>query len=447
MAKPVTNIKFSIVAGLLLFCIFWTIPLAVFSSATQSTNERNSVPGNKTTQWYSRDKSNKLQIDLYFFWSWSCPHCLEARPVMQSLSKKHPWIKLHSLEITRSIQNALLYQSMATELKQDAASVPVFLFCGVMQVGLAIDDPDGKKLLKQMNACRSLLLANKAIADYQKEYRQQNDQQLNLPLVGKLDLNKYSLATVTVILAGLDAFNPCAFFVLLFLLSMLVHARSRTKILLVGGIFVFISGLMYFLFMSAWLNIFMFVGKLAWITLIAGLIALTIALINIKDYFWFKKGLSLSIPDAAKPGLFNKMHNLLDSRRMSTMIAGAAALAMFANLYEFLCTVGFPMVFTRILTMEEISVSQYYSYLVLYNVIYILPLATIVIIFAVTLGRRKLQEHEGRVMKLLSGMMMLFLGSILLFAPEMLNQMLTALILLGLAIFSTWLIVKVGKFL
>ena len=443
MDRIVSRFQFAIVTAYLVACAnILVLPDAYSNDAPKSQDSSASKDNN--IQWFNR-KPKQIQINLYFFWSLSCPHCLEARPVVQGLSKKYPWIKLHSFELTGSTQNARLYQKMASKLKQEATSVPAILFCGIMQVGFDSADPEGLQLLSQLKKCRKILVSGKPISDFQKKYQLENTPQVNIPLIGTLDLKQYSLTITTIILAAMDAFNPCAFFVLLFLLSMLVHARSRAKILLVGGIFVLISGLMYFLFMSAWLNIFMFIGQIVWITLIAGIVALIIAIINIKDYFWFKQGISLTIPTAAKSGLFQRMHGLLDSRRMTTMVGGAIILAVFANLYEFLCTVGFPMVFTRILTMEPISVSQYYAYLVLYNLIYILPLATIVIVFAITLGRRKLQEHEGRIMKLLSGLMMLFLGSILIFAPQMLNQMLTAFVLLVLAIISTWLIVKINQ--
>jgi hypothetical protein len=193
--------------------------------------------------------------------------------------------------------------------------------------------------------------------------------------------------------------------------------------------------------------VFLLVGQLRWITIAAGFIAVTISLVNIKDYFWFKRGVSLSIPDGAKPGLFQRMRGLLEKRSMTAMITGAVTLAIFANLYEFLCTAGFPMVFTRILTLEEIPVTGYYLYLLLYNLVYVIPLATIVVIFSITLGKRKLQEHEGRVMKLLSGMMMLLLGAVLLIAPHLLNRVSTAFVVLLFAVAGTFVIALVERYL
>jgi len=235
---------------------------------------------------------------------------------------------------------------------------------------------------------------------------------------------------ITVLIAAVDAFNPCAFFVLMFLLSLMLHTGQRRRMLLVGGVFVFFSGLLYFLFMTAWLNLFRVIGHLEAITIGAAVVALLIGSINIKDFFWFKRGVSLSISESAKPKLFQRMRSLLQTRSLLTLILAASGLALFANLYEFLCTAGFPLVYTRILTLSELSSLQYYSYLLLYNTVYVMPLLVIVLLFVMAMGTRKLQEGEGRLLKLLSGSMMLMLGLVLLFAPDVLQDLLMTLLLL-----------------
>ncbi|MCP5118882.1 MAG: hypothetical protein GY953_49350, partial [bacterium] len=148
---------------------------------------------------------------------------------------------------------------------------------------------------------------------------------------------------MTLILGGVDAFNPCAFFVLLFLLSLLVHAGGRARMLLIGGVFVLISGLLYFVFMAAWLNLFLVLEGVRLVTVIAGLVAVALAVVNVKDYFFFKQGVSLVIPGSAKPGLFSRMRSLLSADNLPALLGGTVALAIAANTYELLCTSGFPL--------------------------------------------------------------------------------------------------------
>ena len=127
------------------------------------------------------------------------------------------------------------------------------------------------------------------------------------------------------------------------------------------------------------------------------------------------------------------------------MILGTIMLAIVTNSYELLCTAGFPMVFTRLLTRHDLTSWGYYLYLLFYNIIYVIPLLIVVLVFAKTLGARKLSEKEGRVLKLVSGLMMLELGILLLFAPDMLSHLLTAVSLIAGAVLLTCCIVYFDK--
>ena len=235
-----------------------------------------------------------------------------------------------------------------------------------------------------------------------------------------LNVSQIGLPLFTLIIGGLDGFNPCAMWVLSFLLTLVIYAKSRTKILLIGGIFVIASGVIYFLFMTAWLNIFLFVGYVKWLRIAVGVVAVVMGVINCKDFFFFQKGVSLTIPESAKPKLYTRMRAVIHTSALPGMVLGTIVLAVTANLIELLCTAGFPAIYTNILTAQNLSVLQYYLYLALYNVIYVIPLAVIVGLFAWKMGGRKLTEKEGRLLKLAGGLLMLALGLILLIKPQLL---------------------------
>lgn len=399
------------------------------------------VPPDATT-WASRSAAGETQIHLYFFWSKRCPHCLQAEPFVQRLASDYPWLTVHSAELSEHPENVRNYLRMASALGQDASSVPAFLLCGEMRLGYDAPATTGEELRKALLDCRENARQGRLPGA-----GGQREAPLVVPLLGAIDPAQASLPLFTLAIAALDAFNPCAFFVLLFLLSLLVHGGSRARMLAIGGVFVFFSGLVYFVFMAAWLNAFLLMKELQAATRIAGMIAVTIALINIKDYFWFKQGISLSIPESAKPGLFKRMRGLVEAASWPTMLAGTAALALAANSYELLCTAGFPMVFTRVLTLHNLSNADYYLYLLLYNVVYLLPLLAIMLAFVFTFGARKLTERQGRILKLLSGSMMLGLGGALLLAPDMLNSVRGSVILLASAGAVTALVVGVDGWL
>jgi hypothetical protein len=383
--------------------------------------------------WTTPSVEGPPQVHLYFFWSMRCPHCLEAQPQVEALAASHPWVVLHSLELTQHRENAERYMAMAADLGQQARSVPGFLFCGQMRVGWD-GDVTGADLLRALEACR----ANPDLSA--KDWAGQSpDTTLHLPLIGTLEATSLSLPVLTVLIAGMDAFNPCAFFVLLFLLSLLVHQKDRRRMLLIGGVFVLFSGLMYFAFMAAWLGLFRVMGSLPWVTAAAGALAAVMGAVNVKDFFAFKAGVSLSIPESRKADIFRRGREILAAGSLPAMLAATVLLAIAANFYELLCTAGFPMVYTRVLTMQVTNPAKHLLYLALYNAIYILPLLFIVLAFVRTMGARKLSEREGRLLKLLSGLMMLGLGLLLLAAPERLNDLSVAFGLMLAAAALTWL--------
>ena len=140
--------------------------------------------------------------------------------------------------------------------------------------------------------------------------------------------------------------------------------------------------------------------------------------------------------------MIDRIRDLLRLDSIAAVIFATVILAIVANSYELLCTAGFPMVYTRILTLESLSIESYYLYLLLYNLIYILPLFIIVVLFTIKLGSRKLSEKEGMALKLLSGVMMLMLGMLLIVSPQLLNNVFVATTIILLAISLSWGIIK-----
>ncbi|MDE3117505.1 MAG: NrdH-redoxin, partial [Nitrospirota bacterium] len=174
----------------------------------------------------------------------------------------------------------------------------------------------------------------------------------------------------------------------------------------------------YFAFMAAWLNVFVLVGLSRASEVVLGGIAVMIGAINVKDFWAFRRGMTLGIPEAAKPGLYAGIRKVLSAERLPEALAAVALLACLVNVIELLCTAGFPAVYTRVLTLRQLPWWEYYGYLALYNVAYVLDDSLMVAIAVFTLSHSKLQEKTGRWLKLVSGVVMLGLGLLLVVAPH-----------------------------
>jgi hypothetical protein len=405
------------------------------------------------------------------FWSATCPHCAQANAFLGGLQKRHGWLKIVTYEVSAHPGNMDLYRRMAASIGRPAGQVPAFFYCKQLEIGFVSDETTGKRLeaalvyyrdalQKQVDkrsppppAAMPIFLVPQPGGmpgpepDLELEIPPPppEAQTVDVPWWGTVRAEEVSLPVLTVVLGGLDAFNPCAFFVLMILLGLMLRTGSRGRMLLVGGVFVLISGLVYFLFMAAWLNLFFLVGHLRAITLAAGLVAVAAAAVNVKDYFWFKKGVTLSLPDSARPRLFGRMTALVGRAGLLPVLGGTAALAFAANLYELLCTSGLPLVYTRVLTLRELPPAAYYGYLALYNAVYVAPLLLIVLGFSLTLSAHKLTEYQGRVLKLLSGMMMLALGGVLVLRPGALNTLAGAAAALAAAVAGTAAVVLADR--
>ena len=402
------------------------------------------------------------RVTLYFFSSKSCINCRHEAEFLAGLQKKVPGLAVRSFDVVSDPANARLLVEVAAVFGVETRGVPVS-FVGPFSpiMGYERDETTGRLIEERVReclarGCKDVVgplvgartphpAAAGGTAAVKAPESGPSDTIVALPLLGRTDLRTMPLLTLSVILGALDSFNPCAFFVLFSLLGILVHARSRKRMLFIGGVFVLFSGIVYFVFMAAWLNIFLYIGQMQAITTAAGVVALCVAGINIKDFFLFKRGISLTIPESKKPGLFGRMRGLLHESSVPAMLLGTVVLALAANTYELLCTAGFPLVFTRILTLSNLQPLEYYLHLGLYNMVYILPLAAIVGVFSFTLGSRKLSETQGRVMKLVSGLMMLGLGAVVLVDPSLFNNVIVGVGLLAFALLAASAIVGLER--
>jgi hypothetical protein len=398
------------------------------------------------------------RVPLYLFYMDGCVACAKEKAFLETLGERVPELDVRSFEARLDEENGRRLARAAGLFGVEISTVPAtFIGASPPIVGYRSDATTGALIEERVRRCvdrgcddpvAAAVAGDTGGAKIAVDREAPVDPDatsVDLPLVGTTDLSRLPLVALSIVLGGLDSFNPCAFFVLFTLLGILVHARSRRRMAFIGGTFVVFSGVVYFLFMAAWLNLFLHVGELRAVTTAAGLVALAIAAINVKDYFFFKRGVSLTIPDRSKPKLFERMRRLLQETSTPALVFGTVVLAAAANSYELLCTAGFPMVFTRILTLSHLSPAEHYLYLALYNVVYVVPLAGVVAVFSRALGARKLSEEQGRVMKLVSGLMMLGLGLIVLIDPSLFNNLLAGVGLLALALLAAAAIVAVDR--
>lgn len=346
-----------------------------------------------------------------------CPHCADAKQYLPTFASEHPWLRI----VYRSVDtDPLAREDLVRHSKRAGIwppGVPTFVIDDRVFVGFEDARRTGADL--------AALVAHRAPHGVSQPSSQQPaaapSRSVETGWFGTLSVERFGLPLFTLAMGLLDGFNPCAMWVLLFLLSMLVHLRDRNRMAVIAGTFVLVSGAVYYAFMAAWLNVFLLVGFTAAVRWTLACAAFVIAAINIKDFFAFGRGFSLSIPDSAKPGLYARMRAILQTDSLLPAMMTVAALAVIVNLIEVLCTAGLPAIYTAVLAQHELSPLAHYGYLALYILGYMADDSLMVATAVIALSSRKLTERAGRWLKLLSGVVMLGLGFVMLMRPEWLT--------------------------
>jgi glutaredoxin len=345
--------------------------------------------------------------DIEVFSREGCPHCADAYSFLEILKVEHPEIKIVHRDIYSTQENMERFIEFNKQFGIEQPGVPSFLICDNHLIGFDNEVTTGQAIKKMLGLTI-------------KQETNTSESQIDLPVFGKISIDKVGLPAFTIAIGLVDGFNPCAMWVLLVLLSILVNLRDRKRILLIAGTFVFISGFVYFIFMAAWLNMFLIIGFSRLLQVIVGATAVLIGSIHIKDYFAFKKGISLSIPDSTKPSLYNHIRNVIYAKNLIATFVAIVIMATLVNMIELLCTAGLPAIYTQILTLQGLNTVQYYLYLLLYNIAYMFDDTLMVGVVVYTLSKQKLEEQHGRWLKLLSGSVIFLLGLLLILKPSLL---------------------------
>jgi len=388
-------------------------------------------------------------VDVEAFVQPGCRHCEAALAWLEAERARRPALVVTVHDVARSRGALARLKAVATRAGATAAATPALVVRGTLLVGWRDDAASGARVVALLDAPRApaggATPAGGAAADDGRcpvdlddepapvpaggaapaeapcataAPASAADETVDLPLLGPVSARGVGLPLFTVVLGLVDGFNPCAMWVLLFLLSLLVNLRSRAKMFAIAGTFVFASGVCYFAFMAAWLTFFDLVGQARLVQLVLGAVACFVAAVHVKDFFAFHRGLTLSIPEGRKAGLYARVTAILRANRLGGAMAGVVVLAFLVNTVELLCTAGLPAVYTSVLVAHDLERWQRYAYLALYQVCYMLDDALMLAVAIVTLSKRRLQERGGRWLKLVSGVVVAALGLLLLFRPS-----------------------------
>jgi glutaredoxin len=365
--------------------------------------------------------------DIEVFIREGCPHCAKAELFLQTLKQEQPGLKIIRHDVNQEAAALQRLQTIAEQQQTGAIRVPAFYVGGQLIAGYSDAITTGQLIRQALAQIQlpSVLPKQDAAGSCEAQTSLSCEAGANpaspteIPFVidflGRtLSLNEIGLPLFTLAMGLLDGFNPCSLWVLVLMISLLAPMQNRLRMFAIAGTFVAVEGIAYFVFMAAWLNLFLLIGLSRISEIAIAVIAIAAGLINLKDFWFWGWGFSLSIPNAAKPGIYARIRRILTAQNLAGAMIGAVVLAILVQIVEFMCTSGFPALYTRILTLSQLDTVSYYGYLLLYNLAYMFDDIIILSIGIITLSQRRLQEKEGRWLKLITGLVMVGLGVYLL---------------------------------
>ena len=407
--------------------------------------------------------SDTYPVEVYYFWGDGCPVCAQQKVYLDELVERYPEVTVHSFEVWNDRDNLALLQAFSTAFGRSVTGVPV-TFIGE-DAWIGFNAAFGQQMTASVEAYRGYSAPNAADrlpGDARAQLRDAlvptppppparpaatGDALIQLPFGAVIDLSHQPLLVATLLIAFVDGFNPCSLWVLALLLGVVINTRSRRKVVLVGVTFLVITATVYGLFIAGMFSVFTYVAYLWWIRLLVALLALGFAVVNIKDYFFYKQGLSFTISDDAKPGIYARMRNVMKSRdSVPGTLAATAGLALGVTLVELPCTAGLPVLWTNLLAGAGVEATAFALLLGVYILIY---LSLELIIFGgvvVTMRVGRFEEREGRILKLIGGMVMLALAVAMLWIPHLLESIGGMLLLFGVAIGGSLLFIVAHRF-
>lgn len=369
-------------------------------------------------------------IRIYFFYGDGCPHCAKEMQFLQKMQEAYPNLEVKSFEIYHGKENALLLQKIGKSLNADVSGVPFSVIGDKHFVGYA-ENITSEEIKNQIEKCNNSSCPDQIASiinsenENKKELKQNTESKknekekiINLPLIGKIDAYKFSLPILTVIIGILDGFNPCAMWTLLFLISLLLGMKDRKRMWILGTAFIVTSALVYFLFMSAWLNLILFLGFVIWVRILIGILALFGGGYSLKEFLFNKESGCKVANNESRQKVFQKIKNVVSKESFWIALGGITILAFMVNLVELICSAGLPAVYTQILALNELAKWQYYLYILLYIFFFMLDDLFIFFMAMITLEMTGLSTKYSRYSRLIGGLVMLIIGLLLIFKPQ-----------------------------
>ena len=378
-------------------------------------------------------KGNK--VTLYFFHGDGCPHCAAEEEFLKKNKDNLKDVEIVKYEVWNNEKNRDLLKSIGKKFDIEVSSIPFNIIGNTIIKGYLDDSSTGQKLLNAiyyyqdndyhdyvqdyLNGDKTVIEVNEEAIKYKRSEEQKSVHTIKIPLIGEVDLEKISLSFATILIGLVDGFNPCAMWVLLFLISALIGMKDRKRMFTIGFAFILTSGLVYLAILLSWINIVVKVSTSVLFRNIIALVAIIGGLINLRSYINSLKeedGCDV-VDDKKRKKIFTKIKTFTKEKSLLLAILGAMGLAVSVNIVELACSAGLPLVFSELLTINNISGISSLPYILLYILFFLIDDIIVFTIAIITMTSNGISSKFNKYSHLVGGIIMLIIGLLLIFKP------------------------------
>ncbi len=368
-------------------------------------------------------------VTIYFFHGDGCPHCAAEEEYLNKLDD----VKIVRYEVWYDSSNEEFMQKVKNSFGIEKSGVPLTIIGNSYFIGYSDSSADtfnrainfykkSDKYVDQVKKIKDDKFNEDDLVDYFGiEEKKSNDVlTINIPIIGKVNLKAISISSAAVIIGFIDGFNPCAMWVLLFLISMLIGMKNKKRMWALGITFLVTSALVYMIIMFSWLNIVVRLSTSIIIRNIIAIVAIIGGLINLKSYLTSNDSGCEVVDDNKRKRIFAKIKKFTHEKSFLLALAGVILLAVSVNLIELACSAGLPLVFTQLLAVNNISGFTGFMYTLIYIFFFLIDDLLVFFIAMATMKVTGISTKYNKYSHLIGGIIMLIIGILLIIKPELL---------------------------
>ena len=372
----------------------------------------------------------KENVEIHIFYSETCSFCKQEINFLDDIINKYDNITISKYEVTKNEENVKLFNQVRIAFDLEKSNVPLTVIGTNYYIGF--NDSISYKIENAINYYSQRIHQN--LVDDIKfgtfdpetdkvEINTIEENLIKLPFLGVIDPKSFSIPIIAIVIGLVDGFNPCAMWVLLFLISMLIGMKNKKRMWALGLTFIFTSAIIYLLFMVSWLKITLSITSILWVKILIGIVAILAGIINFRNYLKIRNeevGCTV-VDDKKRSKIIDKIKKIISEKSFILAIFGIITLAVSVNVVELACSAGLPLLFTQILAMNSLTSLEYIMYMLLYIFFFLLDDIIVFAIAMITLELTGFSNKYSKYSHLIGGIIMLIIGLLLIFKPELLS--------------------------